>query len=316
MFQHLQIAPTWRCSLQCPTCDSWKRDQKIELSRAQIDRIAEAKIFEGIKYIVIEGGSPFTWTNLDYFIDKIARDGRIISIITNGFLHDRIEKFLETYKYIKHLLRFVVSLNGIGRQHDITRGKDECYEKTLSTIALLETHEYNFNLQFLPTDTNFGEYRYVKAIGNSLGVNVNVCHPSGTGKYQQRASGDMLAEYEKIKSDHVKDLSWKARFAFECFIDKKKRKELMPCWAGKKMVFIDPNGVIRPCICDEVLALGNISDDNIIMPKANIDYAFSKIPQDCQYRNGQICNDTNIGYTLHRKPCYLLKWKLKNWFRL
>jgi len=316
MFQHLQICPTWRCNLKCPTCDSWQRDQKIELSKGQIDQIAKDELFGRVKHLIIEGGEPFTFTNLDYFIDKMSRVYDKIAIITSGYLYARIGMFLEKYAGIKNRLRFVVSLNGIDKYHDETRGKDGVYAHVINTIALLQSHGYAFNLQFLPTETNQGQYWEVKEFADKLGVSVNVCHPSKIGKYAIESTEGMLKEYDIIKAEQAKSLPWRSRWEFECFNDMKKRKKFMPCWAGKKMIYIDPRGTIRPCAINEEMSLGIIYDHEIFM-KSGERYQdeLDLIPEYCQYRTGQVCNQTYIGYTLHRKPFYLLKWRLGKWLR-
>ncbi len=317
MIKQLQICPTWACNLKCPTCDCWKRGSDISLSRDQVLSIADSKYFREVNYVTIEGGEPTLYPEISYMANLFASAFGKVSIITNGYNTYNVQKLLESVSDRRDRVRFVVSLNGIGKVHDSTRGKRGVYDRVIETCATMSAKGFEFNLQYLPTHSNIGKSDDIFHIAEFYGVSLNICYPSDLGKFKMRIHDEIFSEYELLKKRQIKNANLKgfrSRWAMECFTDKARRMELMPCSAGRVSLMINPAGLIRPCSVDETMCIGRVTDSKVEMWGAEC--VLEQIPERCQYQSGSACNQTHIGYALHKMPFYLIKWRIGKWLRL
>ena len=325
MFKYLDICPSWRCNARCSTCGAWKRDQKTEISRNQINRIVESELFKGLEYIVIEGGEPFVWTNLEYFVSKMVRQDRMISIITNGLNTPRITDFAKTFNYANKNINFLLSLNGIGEIHDKSRGVKGAYDKLMKSMVALKESGFGISFSYVPFKENADHYIKVFELSKRLGIGMGVCWPSSSAKFGENITWNNLDKSQVIqmrrhqmenvpipKSIRGKARLLKAKLTNEYFMDCAINKKLMPCDAGTSMAHINPEGKIRPCHLDESMILGVVTDDNIVMknPEA-YNMEIENIPKKCQFKTDEVCNDCYLTYTAKNKPLTLLKWRIK-----
>ena len=319
--EYSDICCTWRCSLRCPTCGSFKRDQEMELSVKQIDHICES--FPNLKDIVLEGGSPFLWKNLFYFCDKMKKDGRNIAIITNGVAEARIKKWIDTFGAYTKNFSFNVSLNGIGEIHDISRGVKGVYEKTLRSAIALRQAGFPVSFSFVPFAENVDHYVLVRDLAKKHDIGVGICYPCESAKFGE----NMFWHYIPKESVHEirrnvlnqRKLPKNPRRWFRYFMagwindyfdSSVLKKKVMPCDAGKEMMHINPDGTIRPCCFDESMEIGKVTDEGVIWTGLLKKHK-KRIPNKCQYAQGDVCNACFIGYTLWSRPFRILWWRIK-----
>lgn len=138
----LTLEITNRCNLRCKTCSIWQEKKEAAISLDALDNIFNTLSHRvNLGYISLTGGEPFLHPQIDkifrYFCYKNSAG---IGIYTNGYDTGRIIKFLK--RNISYLggLTIGISLDGIGSIHNILRGKNNAYEKTLVTIQKIRTY--------------------------------------------------------------------------------------------------------------------------------------------------------------------------------
>ncbi len=142
----LQINVTYRCNSRCETCHIWQMKPKNELSFAEWRKTMNDPIFSTIERLTIAGGEPTLRPDLvtlvKLYVDSMPRL-QFLSLITNGFLPRQVVEhtkklFFLTQKRNVHLA-VTVSLDGIGKTHELMRGAPGAFEKTSSSILALKS---------------------------------------------------------------------------------------------------------------------------------------------------------------------------------
>lgn len=149
----LQINVTYRCNSRCQMCQIWKMKPKNELSYKEWQKIMKDPIFRTTKRLAIAGGEPVLHPELvkltKLFVNSMPQL-QFLNLTTNGFLPQRttrITKSLARLSQKKGIgFSVAVSLDGIGKMHDVIRGAPGAFEKTASTIMALKSLQAKYNL--------------------------------------------------------------------------------------------------------------------------------------------------------------------------
>ena len=137
----LEIRPTNRCNLQCPSCVSRGHPSQIpcgeELSERTYLRILDEAATLGVKYVQISGGGePFVRKkSLLRIMSRIKHHGMRGFVITNGTLCDRhtVRKMIE-FRWDAILFSIDAPTPEL---NDRLRSKKGCFKKTVSAIKEL-----------------------------------------------------------------------------------------------------------------------------------------------------------------------------------
>lgn len=134
---------TGQCNAKCYFCfnrEYRQRDEDKDLSLNEIKDISARAGF--LPWLTITGGEPFLRKDI-YEICKLFYTNcgtRIISIATNGSCHSHIadttERLLIDCDGL--YLTIIVALDDIGEAHDVIKGIDGSYQKSLDTLASLK----------------------------------------------------------------------------------------------------------------------------------------------------------------------------------
>lgn len=307
--RYLDICPTWKCNAKCPTCNAWKRATN-QLSEKQASNIINE--FKHLQRVVVEGGEPFLWKQLDYFVANLLESNKkvIVSIITNGFLTSKILKFAKTMMPYKERMRWSVSLNGIGEIHDASRGVKNVYERSFNTGKSLKELGYITTFSFVGLKPNIQDYPKVLELAKGLNMDVSVCYYTHRSKYDNLTWQPADKEdYEAILENRRTRYNLFDRWMYEYFLYHANRFKPMECWAGRSMAHINPDGIIRPCHMDESMEIGKVTDEEVYFNE-NIEDTLKLIPSACQYKDGMLCNDCYITWTTRRSMPKVFLWKL------
>ena len=322
-WRYLDLCPSWACNAKCPTCGSWKRP-KASLTTEQCSVIVYGKAFKHIRRLVIEGGEPTLWPELSHFVmDFIYTHPKaIVGIITNGIAYKRIKRLADEMVTRKKNIRWVISLNGVGELHDKSRGVKDAYR--CAAISAYElSRQYPVNFSFVPFKENIGDFEKVLQVGVDLNIPVQICYPSKSAKFGEGQGWTMLSSVtvNDVARTMTNNFKWFVdRWAWQMFIEKAKRRELMPCWAGEQLIHINPAGTILPCSMNEKFPIGSLSPMGVNpFEVTENDYTdtyhyFGRIPSECQYASYQVCNSCYIFQSLSCEPLKLLKWRLRRCF--
>ncbi len=121
---------TYNCNLKCRMCPFWKRST-TDLSLEKEKTILRQIYNSGVCGIAFEGGEPLLRKDLVEILDYARSLPLQTSLITNGtMLEPRID---EITPYINGGI--YVSLDGIGKTHDLIRGVSGCFKKAIEGIS-------------------------------------------------------------------------------------------------------------------------------------------------------------------------------------
>jgi len=139
------INVNYRCNTHCIMCNIWQLKPTKELSLEEFDRILQDDIFRGIERLTLAGGEPSLRRDLvDLVRLFIARMPRLyaLSMVTNGFLPDRIIELVEAILDLCQprgiQLSVSVSIDGVGPLHEEIRGVPGGFTRVEQTIAGLQ----------------------------------------------------------------------------------------------------------------------------------------------------------------------------------
>lgn len=142
MPREVSLQLTYRCNLRCEHCFQWsdqgffqdfsKEKQRTELDLGVIEKVLRATEDTRAK-VFLWGGEPLMYTRFGELADMLAGTRRVVNICTNALL---IERNIDHLLKIGPGLRFLVSLDGLGADHEALRGKGT-FSRTIRNVQIL-----------------------------------------------------------------------------------------------------------------------------------------------------------------------------------
>jgi MoaA/NifB/PqqE/SkfB family radical SAM enzyme len=130
--EYLVYEITDACNSRCQHCHIWaQKPTDNMLTPDELKRILGDGLFGDLKLVLLTGGEPVLRKDIKELIAAIheARPRAQISLSTNGLLPDKV---LEVANFaVAHgiVLNVGMSLDGIGKKHDLLRGVEGNFEK-------------------------------------------------------------------------------------------------------------------------------------------------------------------------------------------
>ena len=129
---------TYRCNLRCEMCTQYgtnfKENAKDELDvNYWINFLDTIKDLEPKPKIILMGGEPFLYKDIDKLILYASDLGINAHIITNGYF---LDKYLDVLKDTNTCITF--SIDGCGDTHDKIRGQKGLFNKILNTLDKIQ----------------------------------------------------------------------------------------------------------------------------------------------------------------------------------
>lgn len=308
-WRYIDLCPSWECDARCPTCNAWKRDAGA-MTHNQAMQIACS--FPDCKTLIIEGGEPTRWQHLNDFVNwfEVIHEKCNITIITNGI---DTENVLNKAESMSSRINFLISFNGFDDIHSQSRGVKGATEATLSTAMELKMMGFNVAFSYVPFQENYSEYEKIVEYCKKEGMGFGLCYPVKSGKFGDKGlRWELITDEQKdaIFAKHINSKRGYSKMVYDMFYQKARAKQLMPCLAGRSMLHINPQGIIRPCHLDETREIGRVGEDSIQWHLDKIKQYRKEIPASCMYANGDLCNDCFPIPSLFRSPGFVLKNKV------
>ena len=164
----IELEITSACNLRCIHClQSNYSALYIDLNKAYsiIDTIASAGVFE----ISIIGGEPFKHPSIFELLKHANDSGLAVGLTTNGTLIKKRQ--IHGMAKMKNL-SVAVSVDGIGEDHDHTRGNG-VFIKIDRTIRRMLDSGIEVEAMFTVTSYNIDRYKPVLEYCNELGITCN-----------------------------------------------------------------------------------------------------------------------------------------------
>jgi radical SAM protein with 4Fe4S-binding SPASM domain len=326
----LRFTITWRCNSKCISCAIWKKqaDKKLELSVDEVDKIARDPYLKWINRIVISGGEPTLREDFPELISVLHKNfphahfGMTLNGLTPLLTEKMFKKILNDNPDIDFRL-VGLSLNGPSEIHDRTRGVEGSFEKAIETYHRIKNLvPTQFSFTFMKENVN--QFEWVKHFARELGTSAYICWTVMNDrfdtqeedlKFQTPGLSSILKrhvlDYKKsafnvVKNMHYLNLSYQYDSVFN--------KRIMPCFAGKQIMHLDPEGNVFPCDFNlsKERNLGSVREKSA---KEIIEGASARILEEiqcgkCMYPNG-LCGDSDIYYSISNSVPVVLLWLLK-----
>jgi MoaA/NifB/PqqE/SkfB family radical SAM enzyme len=127
---------TFRCNARCKMCDSWRMKPGPELTVAEVRQVF-AKI-GSLDVVRLTGGEPFLRDDISELAQTVyeAAAPGVLHITTNGSFPEAISDFVQRFP-VPARLRFMVSFDGLEKEHNANRGQDVSFARAEETVQRL-----------------------------------------------------------------------------------------------------------------------------------------------------------------------------------
>ena len=287
----LTISLTNYCNHRCKTCDVYDNIQK-DLTVEEYEKIFRS-MGKGIYYLTVSGGEPFLRNDI-VEICRLAHehlDPKVLLIPTNGLLHPRIpgrvKEILEIYKDRSVVIN--LSLDGIGEQHDVIRGRPGAYEKALETykgLKAITAPNLTRGIHTVVSQFNVKDFEKIHHFMAALEPDSLICEVAenrvelGTINHKitphpddfDKAVEVMIKQMERRRPRGVARLiaSFRKQYYRNAARIIRDRVQSPPCQAGFALAHISPSGELWAC-CVEARSFGSLRENNYDWGKVYFD---------------------------------------------
>ncbi len=332
----LRFTTTWKCNSKCITCSIWqiKDAGKNDLSVDEIDKFSRSKYFRHVKYITLSGGEPTLRGDLPEVISVLHKNipSAVINMTTHGMNPELEEEIFK--KILKDNPDITIglvglSINGPPEIHDETRGIKGSFDKVVETYHRIKDL-VNCAVSFTFCKQNAKYFEWVQNFAEKLGTHAYICWTVMNDRFRitdedlvfwQPGMEKVFRDYIKRRFDFQDNFKGKLKNLFylptgithSYLYDSIIHKRIMPCYAGRQIVHIDPEGDVYPCNF-------KLSPDRILgnLREKDFDEIWEKNPRrilkeikrgECMYPNG-LCGDSDILPSVQNHPPAVIKWYL------
>ena len=265
----LNLCLTYWCQYRCKTCNIWRRKPADELTTDEV--LALVRENPHITWADLTGGEIFLRQDIDEIFAAIAAGWRRLAILhfpTNGFLTDRIVRSAERIAAHAGPSRTIitVSLDGDERLNDDIRGIKGGFKRQIETFkALRRIPGIEVVLGVTLSAFNAGRFAetFAACARECPGLGIDDLHlnvaqvsnhyygndaVSGMAPSRQQVEQE-LATYRRLQG-RPRAAKHLLERAFLGYLDTylQTGRTPMPCHALRASCFIDPWGVVYPCI--------------------------------------------------------------------
>lgn len=305
---------TYRCNAKCKMCDTWNNPSNPD------DEIKPEILnkFPKMSFINFAGGEPFVRDDVEEFVKIGTKISDRVVFSTNGFLTDRIIDIAKKYP-----IGIRISVDGLPKCHDETRGIQHAFDKSIRTlIKLKEVGCKDIGFSMCVSDWNYKDLVDLYSLINSMGMefatasvhNSFYFHKSDNSFKNPEAIAE---EFEKLsqvmlKSKRPKDW-FRAWFNHGMANRVLGNKRIIPCECGTESFRLNPFGEIIPCegSCNQ-MTMGNLktqSFDEIWNSKES-----NKIREAIKNCNRHCWFVGNVIPTMRKNISVPIRWIIKNKF--
>lgn len=275
---NLVVSLSYRCNSRCQTCNVWKKSAE-ELSTDEWRHVF-AKIGKTPYYLTFTGGEPFLRNDIVDIVSAACELSHpaIITIPTNGLLNraipQRVEQILQAAQGVR--VGINISLDGMGREHDIIRGVEGSYEKAVDTYHSLQALPHpnltlsihtvisRFNAERIPDihrelsklvpDSYITEIAEERVELGTVGVDI-----APSAEEYARVADFLISQIKTRNFSGLARITQGFRTQYYALVKRilVEKSQVIPCYAGFASGHIAPDGDIWAC-CTRAEPLGNL----------------------------------------------------------
>ncbi|GAB4330525.1 MAG: hypothetical protein Kow0099_01140 [Candidatus Abyssubacteria bacterium] len=281
---------TRKCNSRCLSCFSWRREL-VDVPELDLDEIQKiASSMPGFPWLLLSGGEPFLRSDLPEIVSVFCQTNRVrhVTLPTNALLPERIAAMTERICSIAGgaTLNLVLSIDGIGEEHDSLRGTPGNFEalmKTWESVKPLKHKLPNLSVKFHTVLSNlnythFDEIRdFVQNLGPDLhtfdfirGVPASDSITLPPEETLLELAGKIKAVlrhyggYERLQRHHrlLKSVyaSVMEYYYDEFFRIRRERRQTIPCVADRATLVLGASG--EASLCEMLAPFGSFREHN------------------------------------------------------
>jgi MoaA/NifB/PqqE/SkfB family radical SAM enzyme len=261
--QQLVFMTTEECNSRCVHCSIWKNKAKVPpLSPEEIERTLRDPLFRKVRGIINTGGEPMIRDDIEEVLlaQHKALPKAKLQLSTNGLLPKKVVKLAKSLLRKNIPISIGVSLDGIGKEHDVIRGIKGNFERVdwlLKELSGLKKQYKNkleyvigYTLSDLTADNLSALQKYGKKMKTEIFVQwYNQAPFYGNTKKNFMTSKKVAKIIESLPSSLDRDMWLSA-------INGKPLK--FPCFSLYTFCVLNANGDILPCLNYFDKPVGNV----------------------------------------------------------
>lgn len=312
---------TYLCNSRCTMCNIWQNDGKGEMTIKQWKKAMDDPIFTRITTLTLSGGEPVLTKDFNKKVRVIVAampSLKKVNLITNGFAQklilQKVNFLLNLGKKKNFELGVSISLDGVGKTHEVTRGISNAFEKTYSTIKKLQQlqkkHDFCIGSgavlmkQTIDEVDSFQEW----AKNHNLDLNFQIVgfHNTFVNNLDRKKELDFKQDqgmrnflrFLKLKAKPISIFDFNAYYWADMYsFYKRGTKRTTPCPFLKDQFVLDCKGDVFYCLSEP--AIGNIFKDKKSVGQIYFDLRNLKIRKQRSQTACLKCNSgCNVNYAL------------------
>jgi MoaA/NifB/PqqE/SkfB family radical SAM enzyme len=290
----LAIMPTYRCHSRCQMCHIWKHPSRTEdeIRLDQIDGLPG-----GFVRINIGGGEPTLRSDILEIVDVLSKKTLHLEMSTTGYLTDRLVSIVKRHPTI----RIRISLEGLPEVNDRIRGLKNGFDHAMrSMLRLKELGARDVGFAITISHRNSDQLVDLYHLCALMGIEFAQCvvHdawqfriPDNAIENQEEVIGEIKRFIRELLQSKRRERFLRVKDWFRAYVNRgfinfvRGDRRLLPCGAGRDIVFIDPYGDVYPCNALKE-SMGNVRNadfEEIWMgtPARRIRQAVSRCSKNC-----------------------------------
>jgi radical SAM protein with 4Fe4S-binding SPASM domain len=261
---------TYACNLKCPHCltDAGKIGAG-ELNTKQALKLIDKFIGAQLMYLSLSGGEPFVRPDIMVLLEYLAETGIRTDVATNGI--SLSEKKIRLLRDLP-IFQIQVSIDGIGEEHDLFRGRKGAFKRSCTTLRRLRDEGISTSISTTATSRNINQIEKIISLALELGCEAYKAIPflpAGRGSRfekelrlgkqgQLKLSRILLRKSEELENQMNIDTETTFMFLLNPPRASSSPDGLMSCTAGYDMLSVGADGMAYPCPFLHDFPLGNL----------------------------------------------------------
>lgn len=276
---NVSFSITNKCNSRCNICNIWKEKCfSDELSVLGIEKLFSNPGFSDVNTVSITGGEPFLRNDVNEIIitlKKVLKNLNRVFLNTNATIVDNVVKTSELCSTLFKETIVSISVDGPKNIHDSLRGIS-CHNNALVLIDklhLMPNVKTSVSMTLSKNNADYSVLDYVYQLAESYGAmfSFRLADTSPTYYKNTEMRLGVSDEQKSVISQFIGDKCMDNPFlrALKEFIDTGNVKLIYEngrnkCLAGKKFMFVHPNGDIAPCLYStNKLSIDQINNGNV-----------------------------------------------------
>jgi MoaA/NifB/PqqE/SkfB family radical SAM enzyme len=321
---NLTLSPSPKCNSRCLTCNIWMK-REDELTLDEWDKVL-ASFGQAPYWFTISGGEPLMYPHIVELAQLAYKHCRpaVINIPTNAILSsipDRVQRIAHSCPETQLIVN--LSLDGVGKKHDVIRGIEgnfEKFEQRLKQLLALRQRLHNLTIGIHSVISTFNrrdideiiEYaersgvdQFITEIAEPRVELDTVGLPITPGPADYAEAIDKVVAYVNGKSfTGIARFTEALRLEYYKLVKRilNEKDQVIECYAGWVSAHIYADGTVWPC-CVRGDNLGNLREVNYDFKRIWFGTQIKKVRRSIAAKECH-CTLANASYTnlLHHSP--------------